>query len=151
MTNMMRSQSLDCSCVPNLTTEGFNEIMKPSQVTKVTSKADPLWNQGLAESQNRTLLTLLRYSVRDVCGMGTSNWMRCWVITILLGMLPQSSLPLCSPLGRRKLSHSQTSIPTSSQKLLKPTKRLWIMYWHANRKFTTMCAETQIRLKSDKS
>ena len=45
---------------PNLTAEISNEIMKASQVTKVTFTAGHPRTQGLVERQNRTLLTLLR-------------------------------------------------------------------------------------------
>ena len=45
---------------PNLTAEVSNEIMKASQVTKVTSTAGHPRTQGLVERRNRTLLTLLR-------------------------------------------------------------------------------------------
>ena len=45
---------------PNLTAEVFNEFMKASQVTKLTSTAGHPRTQGLVERQNRTLLTLLR-------------------------------------------------------------------------------------------
>ena len=45
---------------PNLTAEVSNELMKASQVTKVTSTAGHPRTQGLVKRQNRTLLTLLR-------------------------------------------------------------------------------------------
>ena len=45
---------------PNLTAEVSNEVMKASQVTKVTSTTGHPRTQGLVERQNRTLLTLLR-------------------------------------------------------------------------------------------
>ena len=45
---------------PNLTAEVSNELMRASQVTKVTSTAGHSRTQGLVERQNRTLLTLLR-------------------------------------------------------------------------------------------
>ena len=45
---------------PNLTAEVSTELMKASQVTKVTSTVGHPRTQGLVERQNRTLLTLLR-------------------------------------------------------------------------------------------
>ena len=45
---------------PNLTAEVSNELMRASQVTKVTYTAGHPRTRGLGERQNRTLLTLLR-------------------------------------------------------------------------------------------
>ena len=45
---------------PNFTAEESAEFMKAAQVSKVTSTAGHPKTQGLVESQNRTLLTLLR-------------------------------------------------------------------------------------------
>ena len=46
-----------------LTAEVFNEFMKASQITKMTSTAGHPRTQGLVERQHRTLLTLLRVFV----------------------------------------------------------------------------------------
>ena len=45
---------------PTLTAEVSNELMKASQITKVTLFASLSRTQGLVERENRTLLTLLR-------------------------------------------------------------------------------------------
>ena len=45
---------------PYLSADVSNEIMKASQITKVTSTASHRRSQGLVKRQNSTLLTLLR-------------------------------------------------------------------------------------------
>ena len=52
--------SMQSDNASNVTAEVSNEVMKASQVTKVTSTAGHPRRQGLVERQNRTLLTLLR-------------------------------------------------------------------------------------------
>ena len=57
---------------PNLTAEVSNEFVKASQVTKVTSAAGHPCTLGLAERQNRPLLTLLRM----FCSRRLRDWVK---------------------------------------------------------------------------
>ena len=57
---------------PILNAEVWNEFMKASQVTNVTSTAGHPLTQGLVERQNRTLLTLLQV----FCSLRKRDWDR---------------------------------------------------------------------------
>ena len=58
---------------PDLTAEVSNEFLKAAHVMKVTSTAGHPRTQGLAERQNRTILTLLRV----FCSRRMRDWDQC--------------------------------------------------------------------------
>ena len=80
---------------PNLTAEESNEVMKASQVTKVTFTAGHPRTQVLVERQNRTLLTFCVFSVREECVIGIATWTRSWVRITPHVTQPQGSHPTC--------------------------------------------------------
>ena len=126
---------------PNLTAEVSNELMKASQITKVTSSAGHPRTQGLVGCQNRTLFTLLRV----FCARRLRDWDQ--HLDEVLGAYNSTRHATTgfSPIILNR--GTEKAIPLTYLYLqLQPLTHTWTTCWPANKKFMTWCVVTPTKL-----
>ena len=119
----------------NFNAEIAQELMKASQVTKVTSTPAHPRGNGLVERQNRTLLTLLRVYTSRTCKTGMNTLMESWAHIIPPDTPLQGFHPTCSIIAQKNLSHYHLYTQSSQREALIPKKSSWNTCWPGNEKY----------------
>ena len=131
----------------NFTTEVAQELMKASQVTKVTSKPE----HPRGNDKTELYLPCLESTRHAECKTGMNTLMEYWVPTTQLGTPRQDFRHICFTTAPRNPFHCHSYTRKSQREDLTQRKNLWNTYSLDNKKFTSWSEETPIKPNSDKS